>query len=293
MFDWGDLRIFLATARAESAAASARKLGLDATTVSRRIKVLETSLKSTLFVRTSKGLRLTAVGSRLLEASSAAESAMERIALVSQPDIVAGTIRISASEGFGTQVLAPALPQLRQRHPGLSIELIANPGFMSPLKREVDVAVTLSAPTSERLFVEPLTDYELGLYAGAGYLERHPITSVTDLMDVDLVGYIEDQIYAPELRYLEEINPALRTRLSSSSLRAQQEIIAQGGGIGVLPCFLGEGLQRVLETEVRLQRRFWISTHREVAATARVRAVLAWMKALVATARSRLVPTAD
>ena len=69
-------------------------------------------------------------------------------------------------------VLAPAMPGLRALHPGLAIELIANAGFPSPLKREVDIAVTLSAPTSPRLVVEPLTDYRLGLCAALPGLAR-------------------------------------------------------------------------------------------------------------------------
>src|SRR6202042_2152821 len=101
-----------------------------------------------------------------------------------------------------------------------------------------------------------------------------------ELLAHDLVGYVEDQIYAPELRYLEEISPGLRTRLASSSLRAQLEIIAAGGGLGVLPCFMGGGLVRVLPDVLTLRRRFWLSTHREVAMTARVRAVRNWMKRL-------------
>jgi DNA-binding transcriptional LysR family regulator len=293
MFDWDDLRVFLAAARAESAAGAAKRLGLDATTVGRRISALESAVKGTLFIRTGRGLQLTAIGARLLEAATSVESAMKVAALVTQPDIVAGAIRISASEGFGGHMLAPALPALRRRHPGLNIELIANPGFMSPLKREVDMAVTLSAPQSARLLVEPLTDYELGLFASTEYLGlRAAPGSAEELKSHDLVGYVEDQIYAPELRYLEEINPGLRTQLASSSLRAQREIIAAGGGIGVLPCFLGEGLVRVLPEEVRLLRLFWISTHKEVAATARVRAVRNWMKRLVQSQRAMLLPKA-
>jgi DNA-binding transcriptional LysR family regulator len=291
MFNWDDLRVFLAAARAESTAGAAQRLGLDATTVSRRVRALETTLKAALFVRSSRGLQLTATGARLLETAANAESAMALAEQVGQSDLIAGTVRISASEGFGAAVLAPALPGLRALHPGLAIELIANAGFLSPLKREVDLAVTLSAPTSPRLVVEPLTDYQLGLYAAPLYAHAHePIDSVAALRSLDLVGYVEDQIYAPELRYLDEIDPVLRTRLSSSSLHGQREILLNGGGVGVLPCFLGEGLIRLLPGTVRLTRRFWMSTHREVAGSARIRAVRTWMRSLVARERERLVP---
>ncbi len=292
MFNWDDLRIFIVAARAGSAAAAAQRLGLDATTVGRRIAALESALKATLFVRSRAGLQLTATGVRLLETATLAETAMNEVAEAGRADLVAGTIRISASEGFGGQILAPALPDLRRRRPSLNLELIANPGFLSPLNREVDMAITLSAPQSPRLLVEPLTDYELGLFASADYLAEHRApTSTAALTSHAMVGYVQDQIYAPELQYLEEIGAGLRTTLASSSLRAQRQIIAAGGGIGVLPCFMSEGLERILPSKVRLTRRFWISTHREVAATARVRTVRDWLKALVKDQRHLLSPT--
>jgi DNA-binding transcriptional LysR family regulator len=291
MFDWDDVRVFLEVARAGTAAAAAERLSLDPTTVGRRIAALESALKSTLFVRGRGGLQLTASGARLLESAGSAETAMNAIAEFGRADQVAGTIRISASEGFGGRILAPALPDLRRGHSGLNIELIANPGFMSPLKREVDMAVTLSAPESPRLLVEPLTQYQLGLYASPDYLAQHPPPlSPEQLNGHEMVGYVEDQIYAPALRYLGEINPGLRISLASSSIRAQLEIIAAGGGIGVLPCFLADGLIRVLSAEVRLTRRFWVATHREVAETMRVRTVRSWLKRLVANNRSLLNP---
>jgi DNA-binding transcriptional LysR family regulator len=215
---------------------------------------------------------------------------MQLAAQIGESGLVAGTVRISTSEGLGAHVIAPGLPELRRRHPGLKVELVALPGFMSPVKREVDMAVTLSAPASQRLLVEPLTFYELGLYASRAYLaEAPPIERPEDLAAVDLVGYIDDLIYAAELRYLQAVAPRLTCRLSSSSIRAQREIVAAAGGVGILPCFMAEGLIRVLP-HIRLRRQFWLSSHRDGADTARVRAVRAWLKELVRQRADLLVP---
>jgi DNA-binding transcriptional LysR family regulator len=108
MFDWDDVRIFIAAARAGSLATAAQRLGIDAATVGRRVARLETALKSTLVVRSASGLLLTAAGAQLLETALDAESAMEAAEQVTRPDLIAGTVRISASEGFGGAVLAPA-----------------------------------------------------------------------------------------------------------------------------------------------------------------------------------------
>lgn len=280
MFDWDDLRHFLAAARAGSFSAGARRTGVDTATVSRRVARLETALKATLFVRSASGLHLTSAGARLMEAGLEAEAAMQSVGRAADPEISGGTVRISAAEGFGAHVLAPALPAFRRGRPTLRIELAANAGFLSPTRREVDLAVTLSAPTDGRLLVEPLTDYQLAVYTAPDYLAQvGPLDTPEDLRRCQIVGYVDDLLYTPELRYLDEVAPGLETALSSSSIRAQREIILAGGGVGVLPCFLSEGLVRVTP-DVLLQRRFWVSTLREVAASARVRAVRAWLQDL-------------
>lgn len=291
MYDWDDLRLFLAATRAGTLAGAAQRLGVDAATVGRRLARLETALRSTLLIRSPSGIQLTAAGARLLAAATEAEAAMERVAHAAEPSIVGGTVRISASEGFGAAVLAPALPALRAAHPGLRIELAAQPSFLSPTKREVDVVVALAAPKSARVVVEPLSDYHLGLYASAAYLKRRGAPQrVEDLTAHDIVGYVDDLLYAEELRYLEELTPNLRPALSSSSIRAQYEIVANGGGIGVLPCFLvGSTLRRVLP-QIQLTRRLWLGAHRDVAENARTRAVLRWIKETVAARQGDLMP---
>ena len=277
---------------------------MDAATVGRRTARLESAVKATLFIRSVSGLQLTAAGARLLELGADVEETMAAAATAGEPDVVGGTVRLSVAEGFGTAILAPALPALQAQRPGLRIELAATAGFLSLTKREADLTVTLSASRSPRVVTEPLTNYELGrliarklgalelgLYASADYLSKagHPATAA-DLEQHRLVGYVEDLIYAPELRYLDEVHAGLRTSLSSSSINAQERMIAGDGGIGILPCFLAGRLVRVLP-HISLARRFWISTHQEVAATARVRAVREWLKTLVAGQRSLLCPS--
>jgi DNA-binding transcriptional LysR family regulator len=279
MYDWDDLRIFLAASRAETLSGAAQRLLLDAATVGRRLSRLEAALKTTLFTRSPGGLKLTAAGLRLLDAATAAEAALEAAGRATEGDVGGGTVRLSVTEGFGTAIVAPALPALRAARPGLRIELAAQTELLSPSKREADVAVTLSAPSSKRLLVEPLTEYRLGLYASGAYLEKAGAPeNIADLRRHEIVGYVDDLLHAPELRYLDEVLPELRPTLSSSSIRAQRQMLLAAGGIGVLPFFLATGLTRVLADEVQLTRRFWLSTHRDVADTARVRVVRDWLK---------------
>lgn len=290
MFDWDDARVFAEAARSNTLAHAATRLGMDAATVGRRIARLETALKATLLVRAKTGLELTSAGANFLKSVQLAETAMAEAEQAVRPESVEGTVRISASEGFGTAILAPALPDLMGKRRGLRIELAANSGFLSPSKREVDLAITLSQPDASRLVSRLLTPYQLALYAAPRYLAAQGTPdSVDDLRGHAMVGYVEDLIYAPELNYLDEILMGLHPHLASSSIRAQQEIIRSGGGIGVLPCFMGQGLTRVLP-QVLIERHFWLSVHRDIHDTARIRNVTRWIDQLCDGHREHLTP---
>lgn len=296
MLDWDDLRVFLAAARSSSFSGAGLRVGMDATTIARRVQRLESTVGATLFVRSPQGLQLTSAGARVLEASLQAETAVEGAEAVN-PGVGGpfGSVRLSTSEGLGTQILAPALPDLTRSRPGLIVELVASPGFLSPSTREADIAVTLSPPESARLTVERLTDYHLGLYASEAYLQENGAPENRDqLANHRLVGYIDDLLYSPELRYLSEVKPGLHAGIVSSSIRAQLEIIQAGGGVGVLPAFMASGATRlrpVLVDDVRLTRTFWVAVHNDLKSTQRIKAVERWLAEVVAANRTRFLPT--
>ena len=290
MIQWDDFRFFIAAARSGSFSDAAPITGADVATVSRRVARLETALKATLFVRSTTGLKLTAIGRNVLGDCESIEALVSRLHEPVAQQLVAGTVRVSVSEGFGSAILAPVIPALIDENPALSIELAAHSGFLSPSIREVDIAVTLSAPVDSRLIVEPFTTYRLGLYSSPAYLERNgKPRKIDDLPAHRIVGYVDDLLYAPELRYLDEIHPGLKPSLASTSINAQREMIHHGGGIGVLPNFLASGLTRLFPQKIALERRFWIATHRDVADTARIRHVKKWMREVVEASASSLV----
>src|SRR6185437_15942277 len=240
MYNWDDLRIFLSVARHKSLQGAADQLGLDPTTVGRRMARLEQALNCTLIARGRSGQFLTANGNRLFEEASRVETATEGVR-TAIGETSSGVVRISTSEGFGTAIIAPAVPQLVAKRPKLQLEIVAMPGFLSSAMREVDIAITLGRPEDARLEIEKLTDYTLGLYATQGYLEKNSRPStVVELRRHSLIGYIDDLLYANELRYLDDVLPGLKPIISSSSIRAQQEMIARDVGLGILPCFMGE-----------------------------------------------------
>ena len=153
----------------------------------------------------------------------------------------------------------------------------------------------LSRPKAGPILARKLSDYALRLYASPAYLaERGAPERAADLAaNHRLVGYIPDLIYAPELRYLDEFHPGLSPQLRSSSINAQHQLIAAGAGIGALPCFIGDadpGLVPVLATQ-RIERSFWLVTHRDTHQLARIRAGKDWIQAVVQQHREVLLPT--
>lgn len=283
--NWDDLRLFLAVARTERLSAAAAMTRLDATTISRRIKRLEQALEQRLFEHTPAGHVLTDHGTRLLEQAERMEAAalgVQRSGSAAGAQM-AGTIRLSASEGFGSRVIAPHLRSFTADHPRIEIDLVASSGFLNPSRREADIAVMLARPKTGPLITRKLTDYHLGLYATPAYLEdAPPLKAKGDLLRHVLVGYVPDQIYAPELRYLAEVDARLEPAIRSSSINAQAEIIASGAGCGILPCFIGDampGLVRVLPEAVDIQRSFWLVVPRDLRGIARIDQFVGWLVA--------------
>lgn len=290
--DWNDLRAFLAIAESGQIGRAASLLQVDATTLGRRLKRLEDSLEVTLFERTRQGQTLTEAGERLLEkVELMGESARAISADEEARKGLAGTLRISVSEGFGTEFLTRYLPDFSRRHPHLTVELVANSGFLSPSKREADISVMLSRPKAGPVLSQKLADYHLGLYASADYLsQKGEPQAADDLAEGhSFVSYVPDLLYAPELNYLDEILPGLSAQMRSSSINAQLRLVQGGAGIGVLPGFLAKraGLTRILPPK-RIERSFWLVTHADTRNLARIRAGKAWLIECVDAGRSEL-----
>lgn len=293
--DWSDFQAFLAVARAGQLRRAAASAGVDATTLSRRVRRLETRLGRTLFEQTRQGHVLTVAGEAVLAEVEAMEAASLRLeAQERAAGQVSGLLRVSVSEGFGTWFVARHLPDFSARYPDLLVDLVASSGFLNPSKREADLAITLSRPRAGPVVAGKLTGYALRLYAARRYLDsRPPILRAADLRGGQrLIGYVPDLVYAPELRYLEEIAPDLSADLRSSSINAQHAMIAAGAGLGVLPCFIGESdpaLTAVLPAKT-IERSFWIVTHKDTQTLARVRAFRTWIADLVASQQALLLP---
>ncbi|HEY0414412.1 MAG TPA: LysR family transcriptional regulator [Allosphingosinicella sp.] len=291
-FDWNDLRAFLAIARSGRLTAAAARLGLDHSTLSRRIAGLEHALRAKLFDRSPAGYAPTEQGARLLPIAEE----MERLALGAADAVggtaatVEGTVRIGSPEGFGSWFLAPRIGALRDRYPQLRMQLVAAAAVFSLAKRDADIVISVSRPPAGRLTVSRLIDYDLALYAAPAYLDANPpIASAADLGGHRFVTYIEDLLHFPELDFVRHVAPEGAASLESSNLVAQLRATLAGAGLCVLPAFLAAGdprLVRVLAEEVTLTRSLWMIVHQDLAELARVKAVVRFIREAVEAERA-------
>ncbi|ASW05509.1 MULTISPECIES: LysR family transcriptional regulator [unclassified Rhizobium] len=279
-FTWDDLQFFLAVARTGQLSTAARQLRSSHATVSRRIDRLEFALKVKLFERNPRGYMLTSMGQRFVDTAEHMEQETERL----RADLSAGSaaqrgvVRISAPEGFSNFFFTGVLPEFTAKHPNISLELITIQQIMSLSRKEADIVVVLDPPKAGPYFTEKLTDYHLQVYGSRDYLARHPpIESRNDLPDFAFIGYIEDMIFAPGLDYLDDVHPRIRPQFQSSSIFAQLTATKNGQGLCVLPFFIAgkhPDLQVVLPHEVDLRRHYWITCHRDLRQSPRVRTVI-------------------
>ena len=276
-FDWNDLQAFLALARAGRLTVAAQQMGVDHSTLSRRIAALENAMGVPLFERHKEGFVLTPEGGRLADDAVAVEALTLRMRsrLEDESAGLTGKVRIGTPEGFGTYFLAPRIARISDAYPGLEIELVANPRNFSLSKREADLAVGMAPPPDGRVYARKLVDYALALYASREYCEGHaPIRSRDDLEQHRWVGYVDDLMWTQELNYLPQVSGNIAPPLHISNVISQMSAIAGGAGIGVLPLYMARrepALVRILPDEIHLTRAYWLITHADTRDFARVK----------------------
>lgn len=282
-----DLRTFLFVARTGRLVHAAQLLGVDHTTVGRRISALERQTGARLFDRTKGRWALTPDGERLLEPAERIEAAMTAAREVvdgGEPAALSGAVRVLSTDGFGGFILAPALARLREGHPDLLIELITETQQLGSTARDFDVAVTLEQPTSQGLVHRRLTDYVLHLYATPGYLETHaPLETTADLERHTVIWYVDRLLDIEPLRMLSGLRSS-PADIQTMNITAHWQAAASGACVAPLPRFIGSQDARLVRVlpDVEMRRTYWISARREHANSAKVRALTGVLDRVVA-----------
>ncbi|WP_448554640.1 LysR family transcriptional regulator [Thalassotalea montiporae] len=293
--NWEDLRIFLEVSRAEKLSVAARRLGIDASTVSRRLHQLETSLSAQLFERTSNGHVLTPDGKLLVARASKMEQdatlAFEQIALHNTSEH--GTVRIGATEAFGNNFIAPNLTGLQTNHPKIEVELLQFARDVKISRNEADIAIMVERPKSTSMIVTKLTDYQLQIYGSRKNQHHYQHLALSQLPSQPWVSYVDNLLFTEQLSYLDEVAENIKPVFRSTSIISQYSAIKSGLGIGILPCFLAEQdaeLVKLVADEVTITRSLWLVTHPELKRLERVATVWEFLKMLAKEKQHLLLP---
>ena len=281
-------------------AASARVLGVNQTTVFRRLNAMEARLGTRLFERLPAGYRLTAAGESLLPSAERVEEEISaaELRLAGEDLRPSGSIRVTTTEDLMVAFLQPHVAAFRRAFPDIRLEIVTGNLLFDITRREADIAIRPTARPPEHLVGRDLGRIGWAVYASDSYLEHRDlprnalslrghaiVTADETLASIDASRWIMSQV--------EEQDVVFR----SDSLLVQLAAVREGIGIAVLPCFLGDpevGLRRVLDTvEVADTDGCWLLTHPQLRHVARIRAFMHFIAESVESDRAILAGNPD
>ncbi len=278
-FDWNRARAFLVTAEEGSLSAAARALGMTQPTLGRQVDALERELGVILFERVGRGLTLTPSGLELLDHVRAMGEAAGRVSLSAsgQAQSIEGSICITASEIYAAFLLPPIVAKLRRELPGVEVEIVASNEAADLRRREADIAVRNFRPTQPDLIARKVGEEAARFYATPAYLRRigNPETT-EDFARADFISFDQTDVY---LKHLVGLGLDLTRRnfpVITASHPVHWELAKKGVAIGIVPERIGDAepkVVRVLETVEPMVFPIWLTTHRELNTSRRVRMV--------------------
>jgi DNA-binding transcriptional LysR family regulator len=278
-FDWTRARAFLATAEAGSYSEAGRLLGMAQSTVGRQVAALEDELGVVLFERVGNRMALTEAGEGLVAPVRAMREAADRVRLsaAGASQSMDGVVRITASDSLAALVLPPVLLQLRARHPGLHLHVVASNDVRDLVRREADIALRNVRPEQEELFARRLPSSDTWFYAARTYLDRHgrPATPA-DLGGQTFISWTPVEAYARAVASRGWPVSPDQFALASGNHVVQWELCKAGGGIGIMAGRVGDAeprVERILPDEGPWPVPMWLVAHRELRTNARVRVV--------------------
>jgi DNA-binding transcriptional LysR family regulator len=273
---WELYRSFLAVVRERSLSGAARSLALTQPTLGRHVAALEEALGVSLFTRSPAGLQPTPGALALVphvEAMANAASALARTAS-GEAEEERGSVRVTASEMIGAEVLPACLAAFRERHPQIALELVLSNRSEDLLRREADIAVRMVKPTQGALTARKLGNLHLGLHAHPRYLAAHGMPqSLAELRAHSLIGFDKQ----PSVQRLPKLGGVPLTRelfaFRCDSDLGQYAALRAGFGIGLCQIALArrDGLVALLPEVVRLEMGVWMVMHRDLKSSRRIR----------------------
>ncbi|BBY81691.1 LysR family transcriptional regulator [Mycolicibacterium pulveris] len=289
-----DLLVLLAVGRSGRYTTAAEELGLNHTTISRRIAALEQAIGGRVLTRGAGGWELTDLGREALAAAEAVESAVRSLSVDSGGErALEGVVRISATDGFSAYIAAPAAARVQREHPKIAVEIVATTRPATQQRSGLDVEVVVGEPKVHRAKAIQLGDYCLGLYGARDYLREHGTpTSIADMSRFPLVYFIDAMLQVDDLDVATSFAPDMRESVTSTNVFVHVEATRASAGLGLLPCFMADrhdDLIRVLPDAVAVRLTYWLVARAETLRRPEVAAVVDAIRLQMATSRDVLL----
>jgi DNA-binding transcriptional LysR family regulator len=293
-----DLLVLLAVGRSGRYVTAAEELGINHTTIARRIAALEKSLGGRVLARVGSGWELTDLGREALSAAETVETAVRQLAAASEGSRkLEGVVRMSATDGFSAYIAAPAAAQVQRNHPAVAVEIVATTRRATQQRSGLDIEVVVGEPQVHRARAIRLGDYALGLYGSRDHLARYGTPqSRADLADRPLVYFIDSMLQVDDLDLARSVTPDMRESVTSTNVFVHVEATRASAGLGLLPCFMADrhdDLVRVLPDAVALQLGYWLVTRAETLRRPEVAAVVAAIRSRMDEQRDVLLGIAQ
>ncbi len=280
MYDWDGLKCFLAVAREGSTLAASRALGVNQTTVARRIEALEATLNLKLFERGQSGSRISEAGLALLAEAEAMEAAAARLQqkAAAQQRGLGGTIRVTCSEIMANMVLTPVLADFRRQYPDIRVELALTDAMLDIQAGEADIALRGAATLSDSdLVARKVNEVEFGLYCSQAYAEAHGLPTRETLDRHVLIAGDGEVANLPGMAMMLRLAPNAEIGCRSNSLGNLIVAIKSGVGVAPMACLLADGepdLVPVCPATGESTAGTWIVTRRDLKNVPKVRAFI-------------------
>lgn len=286
------LLVLLEVSRTGKFTTAGENLGINHTTIARKISALEKSLGGRVLARAAGGWELTPLGERAVGVAEQVADAVGRLA-PGADDPVTGVVRMTATDGFSAYMASPAVAELRREHPNLAVELITVTRRALQQRSGVDIEVVVGEPQVHRAEAVRLGEYTLGMYASRDYLERHGAPETPEeLAQHGLVYFVDSMLQIDDLDAPRRLAPKMRDGLTSTNVFVHLEATRAGAGIGFLPCFMADrhdDLVRLLPDYFREQLPYWMVLRPDSMRKPAVAAVVDALKRKVAEARQVLM----
>ncbi|MBU9259456.1 LysR family transcriptional regulator [Burkholderia multivorans] len=282
MFDWENLRCFVAVAQSGSLSAAARRLRVDHATVSRRVSALESELKVRLIDRLPRACRLTAAGTQVLAFAEKMEEnafAIERLALAEHLPMH-GTVTVSVPPVLASNFFANHLHAFARLHPGIRLALASQVQSVSLGRREADIAIRLFRPEEPQSVTRKLGVMAFALYASRDYAHA----SQPDRWA--FIAYDAQYAEMPHQKWLQSIAAGRPIACEVSDITTQQAAARTGIGVAGLPVFIGDNdpaLQRLPFDGEPFHREIWLVVHADLRRSPLIRVVIDFVSETVGT----------